>query len=86
MVAETRISEYLGYANGGLEDRLRETLLRIGLPVEIPPSLDRTRLLDTMQFDKKRHSGVLRFSLPISIGQVKSGIEVNPEVVQRIIG
>ena len=86
MVAEARISEELGCSNGGLEDRLRVTLSRIGLPVEIPPSLDRTRLLDTMQFDKKRHSGVLRFSLPISIGQVKSGIEVNPEVVQRIIG
>jgi 3-dehydroquinate synthetase len=63
-----------------------KTLSRIGLPVEIPPSLDRARLLDTMQFDKKRLSGVLRFSLPISIGQVKGGIEVDPDVVQKIIG
>ncbi len=86
MVAETRISECLGLSNVGLEDRLRESLSRIGLPVEIPPSLDRARLLDTIQFDKKRLSGVLRFSLPISIGQVKNGIEIDPEDVQKIIG
>lgn len=86
MVAETRISEELGLSNAGLAQRLRGTLSRIGLPVEIPSSLDRARLLGTMQFDKKRLSGVLRFALPISIGQVKSGIEINPEVVQKIIG
>jgi 3-dehydroquinate synthase len=86
MVAETRISEELGLSNAGLAQRLSRTLSRIGLPVEIPPSLDRTRLLDTMQFDKKRLSGVLRFSLPISIGQVKNGIEIDPEDVQKTIG
>ncbi|MCH7586906.1 MAG: 3-dehydroquinate synthase [Chloroflexi bacterium] len=85
MVAESRISDELGHTNGGMEERLRKILVRIGLPVEIPPSLDRTRLLKTMQFDKKRQSGVLRFSLPISIGEVKSGIEISPEDVQKIL-
>ena len=86
MVAESRISEELGLSNAGLEQRLRRTLSGIGLPIDIPASLDRVRLLDTMQFDKKRLSGVLRFSLPISIGQVKSGIEIEPEDIQKIIG
>jgi 3-dehydroquinate synthase len=86
MVAETRISEELGLSNAGLAQRLSRTLSRIGLPVEIPPSLDRAMLLDTMQFDKKRLSGVLRFSLPISIGQVKNGIEIDPEDIQKTIG
>jgi 3-dehydroquinate synthase len=86
MVVETRLSEGLGYARDGLSDRLVRTLSGIGLPVEIPPALDRIGLLDAMQFDKKRHSGVLRFALPISIGHVESGIEVDPEDVRNIIG
>jgi 3-dehydroquinate synthase len=86
MVAETRISEELGYSSAGLSGRLREVLEGVGLPTEIPASLDRARLLDTMQFDKKRLSGILRFSLPISIGNVKSGIEIKQDDVKKIIG
>jgi 3-dehydroquinate synthase len=86
MVAETRLSEELGYMKGDWSDRLVRTLLGIGVPTEIPSSIDRNRWLDAMQFDKKRLSGVLRFALPISIGQVESGIEVTPEDVAKIIG
>jgi 3-dehydroquinate synthase len=86
MVAEARLSERLGYSADGLSDRLVSTLSRIGLPIEIPPSMDRNRLFEAMKFDKKRRSGVLRFALPISIGRMKSGIEVEPEDVQKIFG
>jgi 3-dehydroquinate synthetase len=65
MVAETRLSEELGYMKGDWSDRLVRTLLGIGVPTEIPSSIDRNRWLDAMQFDKKRLSGVLRFALPI---------------------
>jgi 3-dehydroquinate synthase len=86
MVAETRLSEELGFMKSDWSDRLVRTLSGIGLPIEIPTSIDRNRLLDAMKFDKKRLSGVLRFALPISIGQVESGIEVRPEDVDKIIG
>jgi 3-dehydroquinate synthase len=85
MVAETRLSEELGYLKDDWSNRLVKTLSGIGLPIEIPRSIDRARLLDAMQFDKKRVSGILRFALPISIGQVESGVEVDPEDLREII-
>jgi 3-dehydroquinate synthase len=85
MVAETRLSEELGYLKGDWSNRLVKTLSGISLPIEIPTSIDRARLLDAMQFDKKRASGILRFALPISIGQVESGVEVDPEALREII-
>ena len=85
MVAETQMSEALGIAAPGLSDTLSETLSRVDLPIEIPGILNRSELVEAMHFDKKRKGGALRFSLPISIGEVRSGIEIKPEDVLKML-
>ncbi len=77
MVAETRFAERLSMADKGLSDKLVETLVELGLPVEIPNKFPRSELIRAMKKDKKKSAGVVRFALPVQIGEVKVGIEVD---------
>ncbi|MCK4898717.1 MAG: 3-dehydroquinate synthase [Anaerolineales bacterium] len=77
MVAETRFAERLSVADQGLSDKLAETLVKLGLPIEIPENLPHSELIRAMKEDKKRSAGVVRFALPVHIGEVKVGIEVD---------
>ncbi len=76
MVVETAFSEAIGLAQPGLQHLIAEVLKSSGLPVAIPDGLDRKTLLNIMQMDKKRANGLLNFSLPVKIGEVKSGVFV----------
>jgi 3-dehydroquinate synthetase len=76
MVAASRLSERLGLAETGLAEQIRSTLHSLGLPTEIPDGLDRKVVLDGMRYDKKRSQSLVRFALPVRIGEVKVGIEV----------
>jgi len=77
MVAEAKFAERLSVAEQGLSDKLGETLSGIGLPIDIPKNLPLTELIRVMKEDKKKSEGVIRFSLPVKIGEVKAGIEVD---------
>jgi 3-dehydroquinate synthase len=77
MVAETRFAERLTVAEMGLSNTLAETLKGLGLPVEIPKNLPRTDIISAMKRDKKKSAGLVRFALPVKIGEVKVGIEVD---------
>lgn len=85
MVAEAQMSKALGIADAGLSESISETLSVVDLRGEIPRTLDRSELVEAMQVDKKRKGGVLRFSLPVSIGEVRSGVEIEPEDVLKMI-
>ncbi len=76
MVAESKLAERLSIANAGLSDTLTETLSGLGLPVEIPKDLPNADLIHAMKMDKKKSEGIVRFSLPVKIGEVKVGIEI----------
>jgi 3-dehydroquinate synthase len=76
MVAEAKLAERLSIADPGLADRLAEALSGLGLPVEIPKDLPRSELISAMKVDKKKSNGIIRFALPVRIGEVKAGIEV----------
>jgi shikimate kinase/3-dehydroquinate synthase len=76
MVAEARLAERLTVASRGLSDALAETLSALGLPVEIPENFSRGELIRAMKVDKKKAAGVVRFTLPVKIGEVKVGVEV----------
>jgi 3-dehydroquinate synthetase len=76
MVAEARLAERLTVAGRGLSNALAETLIALGLPVEIPENMDRGELIRAMRMDKKKAAGVVRFALPVKIGEVKVGVEV----------
>jgi shikimate kinase/3-dehydroquinate synthase len=85
MVAEARISEGIGLAEDGLVERLEAVLDRIGLPTAIPRTLNRSEILDAMVHDKKRVAKTQRFSLPVSIGEVRIGVDVAPGNIAKWI-
>lgn len=76
MVAEARLAEHLAVADPGTSDALERSLTALGLPIEIPEDLERKKLISAMKVDKKKKSGVVRFTLPVKIGEVKVGIEL----------
>ena len=76
VVAEARLAERLTVADRGLSETLEETLLALGLPIEIPENLPRADIIRAMKMDKKKAAGVVRFALPVKIGEVKVGVEV----------
>jgi 3-dehydroquinate synthase len=76
IVAAARIAEIMDIAEKGLAVEISRTLGGLGLPTEIPPGLNRNKILERMNFDKKRSKGKVRFVLPVSIGKVMWGLEV----------
>jgi 3-dehydroquinate synthetase len=76
MVAEARLAERLSVAGRGVSETLADILLGLGLSVEIPQYMDRGQLIHAMKVDKKKAAGVVRFALPVRIGEVKVGVEV----------
>jgi shikimate kinase/3-dehydroquinate synthase len=76
MVAEARLSERLEFAESGLSAQIADSLRKLGLPTEIPPNLPREDILKAMCVDKKKAAGVVRFALPVGIGEVRTGVVV----------
>jgi len=85
MVLEARLAGRLGLARPALADRIAAVLHGLGLPVAIPGDIDRVCLLPAMQFDKKRSGGLVRFSLPVRIGRVETGIAAGEEDVRWML-
>jgi len=77
MVVETALAERIGLARPGLKDEIAKVLDAIGLPTSLPSGLAIDSLIGAMQMDKKRSGGVVHFSLPVEIGEVKAGIEID---------
>ncbi len=88
MVAEARLAEKIGLAEPGLAERIRSAIDLLGLPVEIPAGLDREKIVQAMQFDKKRAAGLVKYALPIRIGEVRTGVVVEnwqSMIIKKII-
>ncbi len=81
IVAETRLAERIGLAEKGLADKIGNLLNAVGLPIEIPRSLERQALIAGIGVDKKRQGGKVRFSLPVRIGEVNYGVEIEEAVL-----
>jgi shikimate kinase/3-dehydroquinate synthase len=75
-IAEARLAEKIGVAENGLADRIEFVFSQLGLPVEIPEELSVDEIITAMRMDKKLAGGRVRFSLPVKIGEVQTGIEV----------
>lgn len=76
MAAEARLAERLTVASPGLSEAIAGALSALGLPVHIPAGMAHTDLIRAMRVDKKKAAGVVRFALPVKIGEVKVGVEV----------
>ena len=79
MVVEARMAEEMGLAEAGLSETIAGLLADAGLPTEIPADLATDEILGAMQLDKKRAGSKVRFALPVRIGKVKVGVEVDNE-------
>ncbi len=79
MVVEARMAEEMDLAEPGLSDQIAGWLANLGLPTQIPPSLDPEKIMRAMELDKKRRGSKVRFALPVSLGTVKVGVEVDYE-------
>jgi 3-dehydroquinate synthetase len=78
MVAEARLAEKLGLTEDRLlSERMKTVLAGLGLPTEVPSDLAAPAIIQSMRMDKKKASGVVKFALPVRIGEVKVGVAVN---------
>lgn len=84
MVLEARIAERIGLAKAGLADDIAETLKMLGLPTELPDGLNLGLCLAAIKLDKKRKAGKVRFALPVSVGEVKTGVLVDEETLMTV--
>lgn len=76
-VAEARIAEKLRLAEPGLADEILSVLAALGLPFEIPLEIDKNAIYETLQLDKKRAAGKVKFALPAATGRVETGVVVD---------
>ncbi len=78
MVAEARLAEKLGLTENdtAIAEKIKTVLSAIGLPTEIPTNLSRSNIIQAMKLDKKKELSVVKFALPVRIGQVKTGVVV----------
>lgn len=85
MVQAARLSERLGLAASSDTARLRDLLLRFGLPVDPPPGLDPEALLAHMRLDKKTQAGGLRFIVWEAAGRARVEADVPEDVVRDVL-
>jgi len=76
MVVEAVFAEEIGLANHGFAEEISNILGAQNLPVNVPPGLDVDAVIAVMKRDKKVSGGVVRYALPVAIGDVRVGIEV----------
>lgn len=86
MVVESRLGEALGVTAPGTCQAIRETLVALGLPTEVPPGLEITDIVDACRRDKKARAARAVFALPAAIGAMAVtprgyGVQVDPDTI-----
>lgn len=84
MLAEARISEYLGKLTAEDIDKLEKALTRIGLPTRVT-NFGVENILARMQSDKKNENGTTNFTLLSSIGQAEYNQTVDRAMVVKAV-
>lgn len=76
LVAEAHLAEVMGLAQQGLAEEIEDVLKSLGLPTQMPEGLDVQAFRKAVLHDKKLAGGKVRFALPVKIGSVKVGVEI----------
>jgi shikimate kinase / 3-dehydroquinate synthase len=76
LVIAAKMAEKLRVARSGLADEIRQTLVGLGLPVEVPAGMNPEAILHAVGVDKKKAAGKIKFVLPVKPGLVQVGVEV----------
>ncbi len=79
MIAETFLTVEMGYCSKQLFNDIQTLVKKFSLPVRT--TLKAKKVADSLVYDKKMNNGKIRFVLPVCIGAVKTGIEIQPEEV-----
>lgn len=85
MVAEANLAERIGLSGPGLSEKIAAALLAARLPIGIPTWIDKQTIFQAIKRDKKRKAGKVNFSLPIQIGEVRPGIELEENEIWPIL-
>jgi 3-dehydroquinate synthase len=74
MVLEARLAENIGVAERGTGAEIERILVRAGLPVALPSSLDPDGVLAATRHDKKVRGGTVEYALPQRIGSMADNV------------
>lgn len=85
MCAVTELALRCGHAPAALGPELEGLLTAYGLPTAIPAELERGRIAEFMQTDKKSVGGRLFFVLPTALGQVTVTDAVDATVLAQVL-
>lgn len=85
MVLEAKLGEKLGITPAGTADHVRDACANLGLPHELPQTIDAKELIAAMALDKKVTGPLLAFSLLSALGTCKLCTDVDPSVVQQVL-
>ena len=86
LLAEAQLAEDMGLVLAeNLVTDIFETLVKLDLPVCIPAGMDLDAVMTAMQHDKKRAGGVVRFALPLRLGEARVGYEVNSRLIRTVL-
>jgi 3-dehydroquinate synthase len=86
MVAVNTIAVGKGLLTAEKAQRIKDALQGFGLPVAIPPELDRRQMTELLKSDKKSVGGRPFFVLPIQIGKVIISDDVDDALIARAFG
>ncbi len=85
MVLESHLGERLGVTAPGTARRVRDVVLRAGLPGAMPRNLDPTRVLAATRGDKKAREGVVEYALIAEIGRAIAGVRAADDAVLAVL-
>jgi 3-dehydroquinate synthase len=84
MVAAAEISQRMGFLSAPEKRRIISLVESSGLPVKHQIG-DIEKIIEAMQYDKKKAGGKLRFVLLMAIGEVLLSEEVSPALVEEVL-
>ena len=88
MCVESRLAQAAGVAPAGLQERVHDALIELGLPTRVPAHMSPADLLGAMRLDKKARAGRLVFALPVRVGEManpESGIPLDERLVEQVL-
>lgn len=85
MVAATNLSARLGHCSSDLQAEIEAILTTVGLPTRLP-EIDIDLLVKAMENDKKRLGGIIRFVLPVRVGQTMVADDVDRATLMATLG
>ncbi len=84
MAAEANMALLLGLIDQRFAERIKELLLRAGLPVRMP-DFSNESIISLMRHDKKATGSRLVFALPTGPGQADIYKDLKPEIISRAL-